>query len=67
MKTFFFPSGRRTYDGAELVMSTVYADRIDRFPVHTLIPQVKLDMPNDTYRLFWHLELWLIDRRRERV
>jgi hypothetical protein len=32
LKTFFFPSGRRTYAGAEFVMSTVYRDKI---PVHT--------------------------------
>jgi len=43
LNTFFFPSGRRTYAGAEPVMSTVYTDR---FRPHQK-PQVKLDMPND--------------------
>jgi hypothetical protein len=34
VKVFFFPSGRRTYAGADFVMSTVYTVKYQS-PVHT--------------------------------
>ena len=67
LKVFFSPSGRRTYAGAEPVMSTVYTDR--QIPVsqsHIKKPQWKRAR-YATYHLFWHFELWLVDRRRGRV
>jgi hypothetical protein len=71
LKTFFFPSGRRTYAGAELVISTVYTNRNPQS--HIKKPQVKRfssicpKTKRHTYHLFWSLELRLVNGRRERV
>jgi hypothetical protein len=63
LKTFFFPSGWRTYTGAESVISTVYTH-----PFHISKTYRGKDSSRyATYHLFWYLELWLVNRGRERV